>query len=52
VLDDTGAAPFEAERRRFELEPLMSFGFYGAWVHVRPPAIASASVRTTVLARK
>lgn len=52
VLDDTGAAPFDAEQRRFELEPLMSFGFYGAWVHVRPPAIASAGVRTTVLARK
>jgi predicted transglutaminase-like cysteine proteinase len=52
VLDDSGAAPFDAEQRRFELEPVLSFGLYGAWVHVRPPAIASAGSRATALARK
>jgi predicted transglutaminase-like cysteine proteinase len=52
VLDDSGAAPFDAEQRRFELQPLISFGLYGAWVHVRPAAIASAGSRTTALARK
>lgn len=52
VLDDTGGAPFEAEQRRFELEPVMSFSLYGAWVHVRQPATASVGSRTTALARK
>ena len=44
VMDDTGAPPFLAESRRFEFQPVMSFGMYGAWVHVRPaPAVSSAS---------
>lgn len=42
VMDDTGSPPFLAESRRFELQPVMSFGMYGAWVHVRP-ATASAT---------
>ncbi|HWC56825.1 MAG TPA: transglutaminase-like cysteine peptidase [Sphingomicrobium sp.] len=56
VVDDSGAPPFPAEQRRFEFEPIMSFGMYGAWVHVRPsaPSIATASpvVRTTVASAK
>jgi predicted transglutaminase-like cysteine proteinase len=52
VLDDTGAAPFEAEQRRFELEPIMSFGLYGAWIHTHPRAIASAGPQATALVRK
>jgi predicted transglutaminase-like cysteine proteinase len=52
VLDDTGGSPFAVEQRRFELEPIISFGLYGAWVHVRPTAIASAGARTATLARK
>jgi predicted transglutaminase-like cysteine proteinase len=52
VLDDSAAAPFPAEERRFELQPIMSFGLYGAWVHVRPAAIASAGGASSALARK
>jgi len=47
VMDDTGAPPFLAETRRFELQPLMSFGMYGAWVHVRPAAPAATFVAAT-----
>lgn len=52
VLDDTGGAPFPADQRRFELQPIMSFGLYGAWVHVRPTAIAASGTTSTSLARK
>lgn len=52
VLDDTSAAPFPAEQRRFEFEPIMSFGLYGAWIHVRPTAIASAPSQAVTRARK
>jgi predicted transglutaminase-like cysteine proteinase len=43
VLDDTGGTPFLVEERRNEFQPEMSFGLYGAWVHVRSAALASAS---------
>jgi predicted transglutaminase-like cysteine proteinase len=52
ILDDTAGAPFPAEQRRFELQPIMSFGLYGAWVHARPAAIASAGGTSNALARK
>lgn len=56
VMDDTGAPPFIAEQRRLEFQPLMSFGMYGAWVHVvgtvRPTTIASARVDGSTVARK
>jgi predicted transglutaminase-like cysteine proteinase len=56
VLDDTGAPPFLAESRRYELQPLMSFGMYGAWVHMSAPApapaFAAASANSSSLARK
>lgn len=41
VMDDTGAPPFLAESRRFELQPIMSFGMYGAWIHVAPTVTGS-----------
>ena len=41
VLDDDGGAPFLADTRRFEFQPVLSFGWTGAWVHEKPaPAIA------------
>ena len=46
-MDDTGAPPFLAESRRFEFQPLMSFGMYGAWVHVPPSAPATTFVAAT-----
>jgi predicted transglutaminase-like cysteine proteinase len=46
VVDDTGGPPFLVESRRLEFEPLMSFGMYGAWVHV-PPMIKPAPLMTT-----
>ncbi|MGH6658918.1 MAG: transglutaminase-like cysteine peptidase [Sphingomicrobium sp.] len=38
VLDDNSGAPFPIERRAFEFQPLMSFGWAGTWVHTRPAA--------------
>lgn len=55
VMDDTGGRPFAVEERRFEFQPLMSFGMYGAWVHTRPApsaTIASAKADTPNIARK
>jgi predicted transglutaminase-like cysteine proteinase len=34
ILDDSGAVPFDSEKRRLEFSPLMSFGLAGAWMHV------------------
>lgn len=34
ILDDSGAAPFDSEKRRREFSPVMSFGLAGAWMHV------------------
>jgi predicted transglutaminase-like cysteine proteinase len=42
VLDDTGGAPFLVEERRFEFQPVLSFGASGAWVHSRPQVAAVA----------
>lgn len=44
VVDDTGAAPFPVEQRSFEFQPLMSFGMYGAWIHVRPTTLVPSSL--------
>jgi predicted transglutaminase-like cysteine proteinase len=55
VVDDTGAPPFLAEQRRLELQPIISFGMYGAWVHVRPVApmtIAAANTGGSTLTRR
>ncbi|MCL6730095.1 transglutaminase-like cysteine peptidase [Sphingomonas hankyongi] len=46
VLDDTGGAPFLADTRRFEFQPILSFGWTGAWVHQKigsPVAVVAAS---------
>ena len=47
VIDDTGAPPYLAETRSYEFQPLMSFGMYGAWVHVRPATPTSTFVAAT-----
>jgi predicted transglutaminase-like cysteine proteinase len=53
VLDDTGGAPFLVEERRNEFQPVISFGMYGAWLHVRPTMIASIKGSTpSTFARK
>lgn len=57
IIDDTGAPPFPAEQRRLEFHPQMSFGMYGAWVHVQAmspasAAIASAKTDSSVVARR
>jgi predicted transglutaminase-like cysteine proteinase len=45
VLDDTGGTPFPVEERRFEFQPVISFGWNGTWVHARPqgPPVAVAA---------
>jgi predicted transglutaminase-like cysteine proteinase len=54
VVDDTGGPPFLVESRRLEFQPLMSFGMYGAWVHVppmiRPAPLMAAAAKPTALA--
>jgi len=52
VLDDTGGAPFLAEERRFEFQPVITFGWSGAWVHLRPAAPSAVASATTAFARK
>lgn len=37
ILDDTGGAPFLADSRRNEFQPIFSFGPTTAWVHTRTP---------------
>jgi predicted transglutaminase-like cysteine proteinase len=43
VLDDTGGTPYPIEGRRFELQPVLSFGANGAWVHARPQGATVAA---------
>jgi predicted transglutaminase-like cysteine proteinase len=43
VLDDTGGPPFPVEERRFEFQPVISFGWNGTWVHTRPQATPIAA---------
>jgi predicted transglutaminase-like cysteine proteinase len=54
VVDDTGGPPFPVEARRLEFQPLMSFGMYGAWVHVppmiKPAPLMANGARTATLA--
>ena len=44
ILDDSGAAPFDSEKRRREFSPLMSFGLAGAWMHVGTTLINSVRI--------
>lgn len=56
IMDDTGAPPFPAEQRRLEFHPQMSFGMYGAWVHIgsmpQATAVASAKTDSSIVARR
>jgi predicted transglutaminase-like cysteine proteinase len=57
VMDDTGGRPFTVEERSREFKPLMSFGMYGAWVHMprttlAPSTLVAASAATPGTARK
>jgi predicted transglutaminase-like cysteine proteinase len=48
IVDDTGGAPFPVEQRSFEFQPVMSFGMYGAWLHVPSPAVARAQLASAI----
>jgi predicted transglutaminase-like cysteine proteinase len=55
ILDDTGGAPFLADSRLREFQPIFSFGSSTAWVHTRnaaAPPIRTASSATAPYARK
>lgn len=55
IVDDTGGPPFPVETRRFEFQPVMSFGMYNSWVHVGPTSpltMASAASNSPAVARK
>jgi len=52
VLDDTGGAPFLVEQRRYEFQPIISFGWNGSWIHTRPTATAQARTGAGSFARK
>src|SRR5205085_2044945 len=43
IFDDTGGAPFPVEQRHYEFQPIISFGWNGAWVHTRSVAAARAT---------
>lgn len=47
ILDDTGGAPFRVDSRGRDFQPILSFGWNGAWVHMsagrRSVSISSAS---------
>ena len=50
ILDDTGGAPFDVDSRRNEFQPILSFGWNGAWAHTRaappiPVAILTQATR-------
>jgi predicted transglutaminase-like cysteine proteinase len=38
ILDDTGGAPFPVEQRHYEFQPIISFGWNGAWLHMGAPS--------------
>lgn len=42
ILDDNGGPPFLADSRRNEFQPILSFGWTGAWVHTRSPTVIVA----------
>ena len=52
ILDDTGGTPFPVEQRRYEFQPLISFGYGGAWVHSRPTTTPPAAKGVTAFAPK
>lgn len=52
VLDDTGGQPFPVDERRFEFQPVISFGWNGTWVHTRPTTTPPAIMGAGAFARK
>lgn len=48
VLDDTGGTPYPVEQRRLEFQPVLSFGWNGAWVHSRPMAAPVAAAASAI----
>ncbi len=53
MLDDTGGPAVLIDRRRFEFEPQISFGWNGAWVHARAlPPVALRTAARAPTARK
>lgn len=42
ILDDNGGAPFLVDSRRREFQPILSFGWNGAWVHTRSAGVIVA----------
>ena len=49
VLNDTGGAPFTADRRP-EFTPMLSFGYGGFWIHGYPYVPGAPRSRTRVIA--
>ena len=51
IFDDTSGAPFLADSRSFEFQPILSFGWTGAFVHILPvpatPISTLASAKVT-----
>lgn len=43
ILDDTGGTPYQVEQRKYEFQPIISFGWNGAWLHTRPQTVALTS---------
>jgi predicted transglutaminase-like cysteine proteinase len=53
ILDDTGGTPFPVEQRHYEFQPIISFGWNGAWLHTSAPSPnpATATAAATGLVR-
>lgn len=46
VLDDDSGPPFLVDERRFEFQPVISFGYYGTWVHTQSQPMARVAQAT------
>lgn len=46
ILEDSGSAPFDSNKRGHEFSPVMSFGLVGAWMHVGKAILKTARVAT------
>jgi predicted transglutaminase-like cysteine proteinase len=47
ILDDNDGPPFLVDSRRREFQPVMSFGWGGAWVHTRGGGVIIARTAST-----
>ena len=50
ILDDTGGTPFPVEQRHYEFQPIISFGWNGAWLHTRAPLPKAATMSAVATA--